>query len=37
MNVRHIKFVDFIPLVMIIAFGAGLIALNMLGIGYTMG
>ena len=37
MNVRHIKFVDFIPLVLIIAFGAGLIALNMLGIGYTMG
>ena len=37
MNVRHIKFVDFIPLVLIIAFGAGLIVLNMLGIGYTMG
>ena len=37
MNVRHIKFVDFIPLVLIIAFGAGLIALNLLGIGYTMG
>ena len=37
MNVRHIKFVDFIPLVLIIAFGAGLIALNMLGIGYTKG
>ena len=35
MNVRHIKFVDFIPLVLIIAFGAGLIALNILAIGYT--
>ena len=35
MNVRKIKFVDFIPLVLILAFGAGLIALNILGIGYT--
>ena len=35
MNVRHIRFVDFIPLVLIIAFGAGLIALNILAIGYT--
>ena len=35
MNVRHIKFVDFIPLFLIIAFGAGLIYLNILGIGYT--
>ena len=36
MNVRHIRFVDFIPLALIIVFGAGLIALNMLGIGYTV-
>lgn len=36
MNVRHIKFVDFIPLILIIAFGAGLITLNILGIGYTV-
>ena len=35
MNVRRIRFVDFIPLVLIIAFGAGLITLNILGIGYT--
>lgn len=35
MNVRHLKFVDFIPLIVIIAFGAGLITLNILGIGYT--
>ena len=36
MNVRRIRFVDFIPLVLIIAFGAGLITLNILGIGYTV-
>ena len=35
MNVRHIRFVDFIPLILIIAFGAGLVALNILAIGYT--
>ena len=35
MNVRHIRFVDFIPLVLIVALGAGLIAFNILGIGYT--
>lgn len=35
MNVRRIRFVDFIPLVLIIAFGAGLITLNILAIGYT--
>ena len=35
MNIRHIRFVDFIPLVLLIAFGAGLIAFNILGIGYT--
>ncbi len=36
MNVRHVRFVDFIPLVMIVLFGAGLILLNIFGIGYTM-
>ena len=36
MNVRRIRFIDFIPLVLIIAFGAGLITLNILGIGYTV-
>lgn len=36
MNVRHIRFVDFIPLFVIIAFGAGLIVLNILSIGFTM-
>ena len=35
MNVRRVKFVDFIPLVLIIAFGAGLVMLNILSIGYT--
>ncbi len=35
MNVRHLRFVDIIPLVLIIAFGAGLILLNIYGIGYT--
>lgn len=35
MNVRRLRFLDFIPLVLIIAFGAGLIALNILAIGYT--
>ena len=35
MNVRHLKFVDFVPLIVIIAFGAGLITLNILGVGYT--
>ena len=35
MNVRRIKFVDFIPLILVVAFGAGLVALNILGIGYT--
>ena len=35
MNVRRIRFVDFIPLILIIAFGAGLVTLNILGIGYT--
>ena len=35
MNVRHIKFVDFIPLILVIAFGSGLVVLNIVGIGYT--
>lgn len=35
MNVRRIRFVDFIPLILIIAFGAGLVVLNIVGIGYT--
>ena len=35
MNVRRVRFVDFIPLVLILAFGAGLIVFNILGIGYT--
>ena len=36
MNVRHVRFADFIPLAVIVLFGAGLILLNLLGIGYTM-
>ena len=36
MNVRRIRVVDFIPLVVIIAFGAGLVILNILSIGFTM-
>ncbi len=36
MKVRHIRFVDFIPLILIIAFGTGLVILNIVGIGYTM-
>ena len=35
MTVRHLKVVDFIPLLVIAAFGASLIWLNILGIGYT--
>ena len=35
MNVRRIKFVDFIPLILVIAFGSGLVVLNIVGIGYT--
>jgi energy-coupling factor transport system permease protein len=35
MTVRRLKVVDFIPLVVIIAFGASLIWLNILGLGYT--
>lgn len=36
MNVRHIRFVDIIPLFIIFAFGASLVALNILAIGFTM-
>ena len=36
MNVRHMRFVDVIPLFLIVAFGAALIAFNILAIGYTL-
>jgi energy-coupling factor transport system permease protein len=36
MNVRHLRAVDVIPLFLILAFGASLIALNILSIGYTL-
>ena len=36
MNVRRIRFVDFIPLVLIIAFWVGLVVLNRLSFGFTM-
>lgn len=36
MKVRHVRFVDFIPLMLIVLFGAGLVMLNILNIGYTM-
>ena len=36
MHVRHLRFVDWIPLVILVAFGTALIVLNRLGIGYTM-
>jgi energy-coupling factor transport system permease protein len=36
MHVRHVRAVDFIPLVLVILLGAALIALNIYGIGYTM-
>ena len=36
MTVRHIRFVDFIPLIVMILFGAGLVILNIVGIGYSM-
>ena len=35
MNVRRVRFVDIIPLVLIVAFGAGIILLNMYGFLYT--
>lgn len=36
MNVRHMRFVDVIPLFLILAFGAALIVFNILAIGYTL-
>jgi energy-coupling factor transport system permease protein len=36
MNVRHLRFVDVIPLFLIVAFGASLIMLNILAIEYTL-
>lgn len=36
MNVRHVRFADFIPLILVVLLGAALIALNLLGIGFTM-
>ena len=36
MKVRHVRFVDFIPLILIVIFGASLIVLNIVGIGFTM-
>ena len=36
MNVRHIRFVDILGLVVFVIFGASLVALNILGIGYSM-
>lgn len=36
MTVRKMRFVDVIPLFLIVAFGASLIALNIIGIGYTI-
>ena len=36
MNVRRLRFVDIIPLVIIVAFGASLVVLNILAIGFTM-
>ena len=36
MHVRHLRFTDWIPLVILVLFGASLIVLNCLGIGYTM-
>ena len=36
MKVRHVRFVDFIPLILIVIFGASLIVLNIIGIGFTM-
>ncbi len=36
MKVRHIRFVDFIPLVIILLLGTQMIVFNILGIGFTM-
>ena len=37
MNVRHVRVTDIVYLVLFVIFGASLVAINMLGIGYTMG
>ena len=36
MNVRHVRLIDVVYLLVVILFGAGLVYLNILGIGYTM-
>ncbi len=36
MTVRHIRFVDFIPLVLFVLLGVALVVLNIIRIGYTM-
>ena len=36
MTVPHLHFSDFVALLLMIAFGAGIVLLNMQGIGYTM-
>jgi energy-coupling factor transport system permease protein len=36
MKVRHVRVIDFIPLVAVIMLGAALVVLNILGIGYTV-
>lgn len=36
MHVRHVRFVDFIPLALVALLGAALVLLNRYGIGYTM-
>ena len=37
MNVRHVRFSDVVYLIVFVLFGASLVALNVAGIGYTMG
>lgn len=37
MHVRHVKFKDFIPLILIVLLGVALIVLNVLRIGFTLG
>ena len=36
MHVRHIRFKDFIPLFLMVILGAGIIVLNIFGVGYTL-
>lgn len=36
MNVRHVRAVDFIPLVLVLLLGAAIVVLNWYGLGYTM-